>query len=58
MGTHGQSVAPQETRPPRRWATATGEPCPRTVRLDGTIEGSGDCMGCGLCLLFGDLVLH
>jgi hypothetical protein len=35
----------------RRWATPTGEPCPRVKRLDGTIEGSGDCVGCGFCLL-------
>jgi hypothetical protein len=39
-----------------RWRTPTGEPCPRTRRLDGGVEGSGDCLGCGLCLLFGGLV--
>ena len=35
----------------RRWATPTGEPCPRVVRVDGTLEGTGDCVGCGFCLL-------
>jgi hypothetical protein len=40
-------MAPEQ----RRFATATGEPCPRKVRLDGTLEGSGDCTGCGFCLL-------
>jgi hypothetical protein len=40
----------------RRWATPTGEPCPRSRRLDGGIEGSGDCVACGVCLLFGGLV--
>ncbi len=34
-----------------RWATPTGEPCPRIRRCDGTLEGSGDCVGCGFCLL-------
>ena len=34
-----------------RWATPTGQPCPRAVKQDGTIEGSGDCLGCGFCLL-------
>jgi hypothetical protein len=33
-----------------RYRTPTGEPCPRTVRLDGSIEGSGDCCCCGYCL--------
>jgi ketosteroid isomerase-like protein len=41
---------------PRRYATPTGDPCPRTVRRDGTIEGSGNCMGCATCLQFGGLV--
>lgn len=35
----------------RRYATPTGEPCPRSLRLDGTVEGSGDCHACGCCLL-------
>ena len=34
----------------RRYDTPTGLPCPRSLRLDGTIEGSGDCHGCGHCL--------
>ena len=37
-----------------RYATPTGRPCPRVVRLDGTIEGGGDCLGCGNCLQFED----
>ena len=40
----------------RRWWTPTGEPCPRTERLDGTLEGSGDCVGCGFCLLLAGIV--
>jgi hypothetical protein len=40
----------------RRYATPTGEPCPRTVRVDGTVEGDGNCRGCGVCLQFGGLV--
>ena len=34
-----------------RYQTPTGEPCPRAVRLDGTVEGAGACLGCGYCLL-------
>lgn len=41
---------------PRRHGTPTGEPCPRTVRVDGGIEGTGDCLGCGACLLGTGLV--
>jgi hypothetical protein len=33
------------------YATPTGDPCPRAVRVDGTVEGSGDCGSCGCCLL-------
>jgi hypothetical protein len=40
---------------PHRYATPTGSPCPRTVRADGSVDGSGACLGCGLCLLFGGL---
>ncbi len=25
-------------------------PCPRTVRVDGTLEADGFCAGCGACL--------
>jgi hypothetical protein len=46
----------------RRWATPTGEPCPRVMRVGRTIEGSGDWVGCGFCLLllaaaYGDTVV-
>lgn len=34
-----------------RYPTPTGDPCPRTVRLDGTIENNGVCQSCGTCLL-------
>jgi hypothetical protein len=40
----------------RRFATPTGGPCPRCLRVDGTVQGSGDCVGCGTCLQFGGLV--
>jgi len=40
----------------RRYGTPTGEPCPRVVRVDGTVDGSGDCLGCGTCLQFGGLL--
>jgi hypothetical protein len=40
----------------RRYATPNGAPCPRTVRVDGTVEGSGDCLGCGCCLVGSGLV--
>lgn len=56
MGIQASPAATAERATPRRWKTATGEPCPRAVRLDGGLEGSGDCMGCGMCLLFGDLL--
>jgi hypothetical protein len=39
----------------RRYHTPTGEPCPRTVGVDGTVEG-GDCSCCGFCLLLAGLV--
>ena len=35
----------------RRYATPTGDPCPHRVRVDGTVDGSGDCALCGCCLL-------
>jgi hypothetical protein len=43
-------------RPGHRYATPTGDPCPRTVHVDGTIENDGNCQSCGMCLLFGGLV--
>ena len=42
--------------PRRRYATPNGRACPRTVRTDGTVEGSGDCLGCGVCMLFAGLL--
>lgn len=33
--------------PAIRYATPTGDPCPRTVRPDGTVAGDADCRGCG-----------
>ena len=42
--------------PGYRYPTRTGEPCPRTIRVDGTIELGGNCQSCGTCLLFGGLV--
>lgn len=39
---------------PVRYATPTGAPCPRSLRIDGTVEGSGDCGACGCCLLLAD----
>jgi hypothetical protein len=35
--------------------TPTGAPCPRAVRVDGTLEGGGHCVSCGCCLLLVDL---
>ncbi len=40
----------------RRWRTPTGDPCPRSQHMDGRVEGSGDCHGCGFCLLLAGLV--
>ena len=34
-----------------RYQTPTGQPCPRSLQLDGTVWGTGDCQGCGYCLL-------
>jgi hypothetical protein len=42
---------PQVPPEPRRYATPTGEACARTVHVDGSVSGSGDCVGCGFCLL-------
>jgi len=42
--------------PGYRYPTPTGAPCPRTIRVDGTIERGGNCQSCGTCLLFGELV--
>lgn len=39
-----------------RYPTPTGEPCPRTIHVDGTIENNGICQSCGTCLLFGGMV--
>ncbi|MCO8126881.1 hypothetical protein NHL50_06650 [Acidimicrobiia bacterium EGI L10123] len=43
--------AREQASPSKRYQTWNGEPCPRHVRVDGTVEGSGDCLGCGTCLL-------
>jgi len=40
----------------RRWGTPTGDPCPRSQHLDGRVEGTADCHGCGFCLLLAGLV--
>ena len=37
--------------PSIRFLTPTGAPCPRQLRPDLTVEGSGHCYGCGSCLL-------
>ena len=42
--------------PQPSYATPNGCACPRTVRVDGTVEGSGDCLGCGVCMLFAGLL--
>lgn len=36
------------------YATPTGGPCPRCLRLDGTVEGTGACTSCGCCLLLAE----
>jgi hypothetical protein len=33
------------------YATPTGDPCPRALRADGTVVGTGECLACGCCLL-------
>ena len=42
--------------PGYRYPTPTGEPCPRTVRVDGTIEFGGNCQSCGFCMLYAGLL--
>jgi len=42
--------------PGYRYPTPTGEPCPRTIRVDGTIENGGNCQSCGTCLLYGGVI--
>ena len=34
-----------------RYATPSGEPCPRCLRDDGVVVGTGACTSCGCCLL-------
>jgi hypothetical protein len=55
-GGHDDDVTAEPEGRRDRWRTPTGEPCPRNVRVDGTIEGTGDCLGCGFCLLIAGLV--
>ncbi|MGZ6993169.1 MAG: hypothetical protein ACXVKJ_18815 [Ilumatobacteraceae bacterium] len=59
MDDHTGSRAPA-TSAPRiagyRYATPTGDPCPRTIRVDGTIENGGNCQSCGTCLLYSGLI--
>jgi hypothetical protein len=38
-----------------KYNTPSGEPCPRVVRRDGTVQGSGDCAACGTCLQLPEL---
>jgi len=52
-----EPVRAAETGPdeaPRRYATPTGDPCPRTVRVDGSVVGNGECLCCGFCLLIAE----
>jgi len=37
-----------EALPLPRYDTATGDPCPRSVRADGTVDGDGACHSCGM----------
>ena len=53
-GTASPGAAPRI--PGHRYATPTGEPCPRTIRVDGTIENGGNCQSCGTCLLYSGLI--
>ncbi len=63
MATDAAPLPPGDEAPdrdqataPSRYFTPTGEPCPRSVRLDGTVEGTAHCHGCGFCLLGSGLV--
>ena len=40
--------ASAEALPLPRYDTATGDPCPRSVRADGTVDGDGACHSCGM----------
>jgi hypothetical protein len=54
---HREAVIVAEPENPHRpWQTPTGDPCPRTLRIDGTVDTTGDCLGCGFCLLIAGLV--
>jgi len=54
--TMSEAARTDADRPQRRWMTQTGDPCPRSLRLDGRVEGTGDCHGCGCCILSTGLV--
>lgn len=41
--------------PAQRYTTPTGDPCPRRVHVDGRVEGDGECLWCGFCLLVAGL---
>ncbi len=63
MATDAASIPPGNPADERdtpagtpRYFTPTGEPCPRSVRIDGTVEGTAHCHGCGFCLLGSGLV--
>ncbi len=62
MATDAAPVPPSDPTDERgtpaapRYLTPTGEPCPRSVRTDGTVEGTAHCHGCGFCLLGSGLV--
>jgi hypothetical protein len=51
---HGGAQGSPEQKTAYGYHTPTGAPCPRTIRLDGSVEGSGDCVGCGYCQLLVD----
>ncbi len=53
---NNQVIGPDSSRDKHRWATPTGDPCPRSQHMDGRVEGGGDCHGCGFCLLLAGLV--
>ena len=55
-GTHAINMAPGATHYIDSWSTASQPAVIRLHRIDGTVVGSGDCLGCGTCLLGSGLV--